>query len=87
MRTQLKIVADAWAQVINAQINGPEFAEPQQALNGRLIHMASAYGGHAGQAAHSVKSCADHAAMDPIETVVAHQVGFHIDAGAYFVGL
>ena len=57
-----------------------------QALSGCLVHMTRANGGHHGQAAHGVQPGADDAAVNPVETEVADQVPFHVDAPAHLGG-
>ena len=77
---QFKELADAGAQVVDAQVDGAELGEAVQALLGRFVHVTRADGGHAGQAAHGVEPGADHAAVDAVIAVVAHELVPHVDA-------
>jgi hypothetical protein len=51
-----------------------------QALQGRLVHVACADGGHRRQATHRIQAGADHAPMDPVEAEMADQLRTHVDA-------
>ena len=46
---QLKVAANAGAQVVDAQVDGAQFGKAVQALLGRLAHVLGANGGHHGQ--------------------------------------
>ena len=78
--------ADAGAQVVDAQIDGAQFAEAVQALLGGFVHVARADGRHHCQATHRVQPGADHAAVNTVVGVVAHQLVPHVDAGRYPLG-
>ena len=77
---QLEIRADAGAQIVDAQIDGAQFAKAVQALLRRLVHMVRANGGHHRQPAHGVQAGADDAAVHPVESEMPHQLGAHGDA-------
>jgi hypothetical protein len=74
------VAANAGAQVVDAQVDGAQLGKAVQALLGRLVHVARANGGHHGQAAHGIQPGADHAAVDAVVGIVAHQLGPHVDA-------
>ena len=82
---QFEVVADAGAQVVDAQVDGAELGEAVQALLGRLVHVAGTDGGHDGQAAHGVQPGADDAAVHPVVAEVPHQFAAHVDAGGDMV--
>ena len=60
-------------------------AESGRALLGRLIQVLGANCGHHGQPTHGIQSRADHASVDAVVGVVAHQVGLHVDAAHHAV--
>jgi hypothetical protein len=84
---QVERFADAGAQVVDAQVDGPELAEALQPLLRRFVHVARADGRHHGQPAHRVEPRADHAAVQAVECVVADEFALHGDVADDAFGL
>ena len=58
----------------------PSLAKRCRRCSGGFAHVLGANGGHHGQSAHGVQPGADHAAVDAVVGIVAHQLRPHVDA-------
>ena len=80
------MLADARAQVIDAQVDGAELGKAVKALQRQLVHVARADGGHHRQPAHRIQTGADDTPVDAVETEMADQLRAHVDACGHLRG-